>query len=77
MQDMELDISYAIFRIKPLLGHFDKRLALHDKCTAPLDHRNLISMLVIVLSDIVARIATTYDDGLLAFYIKLWASELR
>ena len=69
--------TYPVLFVNPLHGDINERLTRQNKCSAALYHRNVVAVVIIISSDIVARIAAANDNRLLAFGIFGGFSELR
>ena len=48
---------YPIFDIETFHGHIMVTIACDDKSTTTLDHRNIITVVMVIFSNIVARVA--------------------
>lgn len=69
-------MAYPAFIIQSAQQHVYDSLAGYDKSAAPLDNGNIISMLVVVLSNILRGIRGANNDCFLALSICFWSSKV-
>lgn len=68
--------NYPVFGIEPGHDHVHKRLTSDNRRTAPLHHRDIIAMLIVILRNVMARVAASNDDGLFPLGVRLGFGEL-
>lgn len=68
--------TYPFFRVQPGYDYIHDRLTSNYGRTAPLDHRDVVSVLIVILCDIMGRVATANDHGFFPLGIWLGFGEL-
>lgn len=68
-------VAYPAFIIKSAQQYLYYSLAGYDKSTAPLDNGNIVSMFVVVLSNILRGITGANNNCFLALSIYFWRSK--
>lgn len=68
---------YPVFGVETFHAHVMETIACEDKSTTTLHHRDIIAMVVIVSSDVVARVATANYDCFLSVGVLRGLDELR
>ena len=69
-------MAYPAFIIQSAQQHVHDGLAGYDKGAAPLDNGNIISMFVVVLSNILRGVTGANNDCFLALSICFWSSKV-
>lgn len=68
---------YPIFGVETFHGHIMKIMACEDKSTTTLHHCDIIAMVVIVPSNVVAGVATADNNCFISVDVLLGLDELR
>ena len=69
--------SYPIFGIKTFHGHVHQSFACNDKGSTTLHHCNIVTMVMIISSYVVAGVATANYDCFLSLGVVFGLRELR
>lgn len=76
--DRQRDVStYPVVRIESFQHHINEGLALDNESAASLNHRDLVSMLIILLSNVMTGVAGPNHDCFLALRALQRFRELR
>lgn len=69
-------VAYPVFTIQSAQKYVYDSLAGYDKSAAPLDDGNIVSMFVVVLSNILRGITGANNNCFLALSICFWSSKV-
>lgn len=74
---MEAGTVYPIFGVKAFHGHFTQSIACENEGTTALHHRDIVAVIIIISSDVVAGVTTANYHCLLSLAFPSRRGELR